>query len=200
MGSGVRYQFTLLRMDLFNNVVKFLEEACVLELFGADARQDFTRKPAALVIGVDDFEVAAFDLDDQPHFLRKLELVPIVLRPAINEVADLNWTGFHTFVTVWTAQTNSGIDARSIWAFGPQAAQSGRRGMLNERNVISSASYDSNRPFKGFPIPSSSLMTSVAWIRPMVPGNTPSTPASSQLGASSGGAASAQTQRKHGPS
>jgi len=70
--------------------VKFFEEACVLESFGPDARQRFAREPAALVVGIDDYEVAAFDLDDQPHFLRKLELVPIVLRPAINEIADLN--------------------------------------------------------------------------------------------------------------
>ena len=44
-------------------------------------------------------------------------------------------------------------------------------------------------PTSGSPNPSSNLIVSTAWIEPTMPGRTPSTPASAQLGASSAGAA-----------
>ena len=45
----------------------------------------------------------------------------------------------------------------------------------------------SSRPDQRSPMPSSSLIASVAWSRPIMPGTTPSTPATEQPGASSGG-------------
>ena len=53
------------------------------------------RKPAALVVGVEDFKIAAFDFDDQPHLFRELELVTMILRPAIDKIADVDWAGLH---------------------------------------------------------------------------------------------------------
>src|SRR5262249_37716729 len=101
----------------------------------------FTRKPAPFVVAIEDFEVAAFDFDDQPQLFRQLELVAIIFRSAVNEVADVDWASLHPqFDVVCTAHTNSGIDARSIPASGPQAAQAGSRRNLSSRNVISRAS------------------------------------------------------------
>src|SRR6516162_7718384 len=140
MSSVVRHQLALLRVDLLNKVVELFEEPRIVELFRPNAGEDLAGKPASFVVRVEEFEVAAFDFDDQPHHFRKLELVPIVFGSAISEIADVDFAGLHPLAVVWTAHTNSGIDARSIWAFGPQAAQSGRRPTLNARNVISSAS------------------------------------------------------------
>ena len=42
----------------------------------------------------------------------------------------------------------------------------------------------------GSPTPRISLIVSVAWITPMTPGSTPSTPPSAQLGTSPGGGGS----------
>ena len=80
-------------------------------------------------------------------------------------------------------------------AFGPHAGQLGSRRTLKLRNDSSSASYASRRPTSGSPRSSSSLIASSAWIDPMMPGSTPSTPASAQLGASSGGGGSGSRQR-----
>ena len=44
------------------------------------------------------------------------------------------------------------------------------------------------------------LIVSSAWIDPMMPGSTPSTPASAQLGASSAGGGSGTMSRYVGPS
>jgi len=140
MCPAVRYQFTLLRVDLLNKVVELFEEPRIVELFRPNAGEDLAGKPASFVVRVEEFEVAAFDFYDQPHHFRELKLVPIVFGSAISEIADVDFAGLHPLAVVWTAHTNSGIDARSIWAFGPQAAQSGRRPTLNARNVISSAS------------------------------------------------------------
>ena len=46
------------------------------------------------------------------------------------------------------------------------------------------------RPINDSPRPSSNLIVSRAWIEPTIPGKTPSTPASAQLGASSAGGGS----------
>ena len=45
----------------------------------------------------------------------------------------------------------------------------------------------SSRPTSGSPMPEQDLEGLVAWSRPMMPGTTPSTPATEQPGASSGG-------------
>ena len=47
----------------------------------------------------------------------------------------------------------------------------------------------------GSPRPRRSLIVSIAWIDPMMPGRTPSTPASAQEGASSAGGGSGIMQR-----
>src|SRR5262249_61943064 len=83
-------KFALLRMDLLNKVVQFLQKRFVVEVFRPDASESFARKPAALVVGVEDLEIASFDFDDQPHFFRKLELVPIVLRSAVDKGTDVD--------------------------------------------------------------------------------------------------------------
>ena len=64
---------------------------------------------------------------------------------------------------------------------------------LGER--AASASKSSSRPTSGSPIPSASFSASVAWIEPITPGRTPSTPPSAQLGASSGGGGCGNRQR-----
>jgi hypothetical protein len=44
-----------------------------------------------------------------------LELVTIVLRSAVDEVADVDWAGLHPrFDVVCTEHTNSGMDERSM--------------------------------------------------------------------------------------
>jgi len=140
MHSFFGNEFAFERMKPFDHVVQLLEKRGVADLIGSDSRQGFARKPAAFVAWIEDFEIAAFDFDDQPNFFGKLELVTIVLRSAIDKVADVDWTGLHPRFEAWTAHTNSGIDARSMCAFGPHVAQLGSRGVLNFRNVISRAS------------------------------------------------------------
>ena len=73
--------------------------------------------------------------------------------------------------------------------------QSGSGGSRISRKRIASASKCSRRPASGSPMPSSSLIASVACSRPITPGSTPSTPASLQLGAASGGGGSGNRQR-----
>src|SRR3954464_15230257 len=68
-----------------------------------------------------------------------------------------------------------------------QIGQSGSRRTFSSVVVASSASYISSRPMSGSPAPVTSLMTSVACSRPIVPGSTPSTPLAPQEGASSAG-------------
>ena len=58
------------------------------------------------------------------------------------------------------------------------------------RNCMRSASNRSSRPISGSPMPRMSLIASVAWITPISPGSTPSTPPSAQLGTSPGGGGS----------
>jgi hypothetical protein len=59
-------------------------------LLRSDSRQGFAGEPATFVAGIENFEIAAFDFDDQPNFFGKLELVTIVLRSAIDKVADVD--------------------------------------------------------------------------------------------------------------
>ena len=134
------HEFAFERVEPLDHVVQLFEKRGVGDLIGTNASKGLTGKPAAFVAGIEDFEIAAFDFDDQPNFFGKLELVTIVLRSAIDKVADVDWTGLHPRFEVCTAHTNSGIDARSMCAFGPHVAQLGSRGVLNFRNVISRAS------------------------------------------------------------
>src|SRR5438034_5561877 len=71
--------------------------------------------------------------------------------------------------------------------FEPQMGHSGFLRSFNSRNFIWSASNTSNRPISVSSFPSSSLSVSIAWIEPMIPGRTPSTPPSAQDGTSPGG-------------
>jgi hypothetical protein len=82
---------------------------------------------------------------------------------------------------------------RSRFSHVTWLAGSGRR--LNTRNSISVVSTDRMRPMSGSPRPRSTLIVSSAWIDPMMPGSTPSTPASAQLGASSAGGGSGTMSR-----
>src|SRR5206468_1422012 len=69
----------------------------------------------------------------------------------------------------------------------PQTGHEGSLRNLTSLNSVSSASKRSRRPTSGSPIPSRSLIVSFACSEPTMPGSTPSTPPSAQLGASSGG-------------
>src|SRR6185312_3766006 len=89
-----------------------------------------------------------------------------------------------------TAQTSAYVGRSSGCACSPQAGQFGSRKRRSSLNSPASASYVIRRPTNGSPIPSSTLIVSVACNRPMIPGSTPSTPASAQLGASAGGGGS----------
>src|SRR5262245_19622427 len=156
-------QFALQRAHPLDEVVKSFQKGRVGYLLRADTRDSLSREPTALVVGIEDLKVASLDLDNQPEFLRKLELVTVVLRSAVDEIADVDRTGLHPRLeVVCTAHTNSGIDAKSIWAFGPQAEQAGSRRILNCLNVISRASYMRRRPDSVVPRFSRSLMASVA--------------------------------------
>ena len=52
---------------------------------------------------------------------------------------------------------------------------------------------------KRFPFLKMNLRTSVAWINPIIPGTTPRTPASFQLGTEPEGGGSGKRQRRQGP-
>ena len=91
-----RDQFAFKGVDLLDQVVKLFEEGFVFE-FGAGPDDGFLGKPAALVTGIEDFEIAAFDLDDQPQLLGELEGVSIVFRSAVDEIADVNGTGLQAY-------------------------------------------------------------------------------------------------------
>src|SRR5437763_7511776 len=107
------------------------EKRGIIELFGPDAGNGLTGKPAPFVVGVKNLVVAAFDFDDQPELLGELKLVSIVLRSAVDKIADVDGTGLHPRAeAACTEQTNSGIADKSIWAFGPQAAHAGSRRSL----------------------------------------------------------------------
>src|SRR5690348_15725985 len=140
-----------------------LEKPGIVDRFGAHARDGLPRKPAALVVQVEDFEIAALDFDDQPQLLGELKLVPIVLRSAVDKIADVDGACLHPRAeVVCTEQTNSGIALRSMCAFGPQVAHAGSRRSLNFRNDISRASYNSRCPHSVVPMFNSNLITSVA--------------------------------------
>src|SRR5262249_42730841 len=101
------YQFALQSVHPFNKVVETFKKCAVTRLLGANANEHFAGKPAPFIVGIQDLEIAAFDFDDQPQLFGKLQLVSIVFRSAIDEVADVNWTRLHPRVeAVCTAQTN----------------------------------------------------------------------------------------------
>src|SRR5881398_1632380 len=78
----------------------------------------------------------------------------------------------------------------------PQTGQFGSRRRLTSLNSVASASKRSSRPTSGSPIPRQSLSASLACSEPTMPGSTPSTPPSAQLGASSGGGVVDQVSRR----
>ena len=78
VGAVAGNEFTFVRVDLLNKVVKFLEKRRVIEI-RADTSDGIAGQPATLVIAVQNFEVAAFDFDDQPKLFGEFELVSIVL-------------------------------------------------------------------------------------------------------------------------
>ena len=121
-----------------SNVIELLKERLVVE-FRLHSRHGFTGQPAALVVGIKDLEVVAFDFDHQPQLGSELELVTVVFRSAVNEVADVDGVLFQCY-RLLTAQTKSGIASRSICALAPHEAQFGSRRILNVRKDIDSAS------------------------------------------------------------
>src|SRR3954454_20187839 len=91
-------------------------------------------------------------------------------------------------VSTLTPSTWNGTPAfRAATAASEQTGQFGSRRSLSSVNSVSRASNRSSRPASVSPMPSSTLRTSFAWSRPMIPGTTPRTPATEQPGASSGG-------------
>ena len=75
------------------------------------------------------------------------------------------------------------------------AGQFGSRRILKVRKLASSASYVSRRPERESPRPSNCLIASIACNEPMIPGSTPSTPASAHDGAISAGGGSGNMHR-----
>src|SRR5438128_2225174 len=69
----------------------------------------------------------------------------------------------------------------------PQVGQPGSRRSLSSRNLVASASNINRRPARFLPMPRMIFTASVACRMPTTPGSTPSTPASWQEGAMSGG-------------
>jgi len=96
MDTVIANDLRLQRVDLLHEVVKLFKEGGVIHL-RPNFRDGVAWKPAAFIVGVEDFEVAAFDFDDQPQLLRELKLISIVLRSAVNEVADVNGVWFGLF-------------------------------------------------------------------------------------------------------
>src|SRR4029079_16725964 len=87
-----------------------------------------------------------------------------------------------------TPAVGSGLPAlRASTAASEQTGQFGSRRSWSSVNSVSSASNSTSRPASVVPIPSSTLRASLVWSRPKMPGTTPSTPATEQPGASSGG-------------
>ena len=95
-----------------------------------------------------------------------------------------------------TPSTWNGTPAsRAATAASEQTGQFGSRRSFSSVNSVSRASNRSSRPASVSPIPSRTLSASVAWSRPRMPGTTPSTPATEQPGASSGGGGVGYRQR-----
>jgi hypothetical protein len=154
-------EFAFEGVNFFDDVVELFEERAVVEL-GAHPCKRLARQPAPFIVGVEDFEIVTFDFDDQPQLFRELELVTMVFGSAVNEIADVKWAGLQPYQAVCTAQTNPGIDSRSICALGPHVAQFGSRFSLYCRNDMSKASYRSKRPDNVVPILRRILIASVA--------------------------------------
>ena len=89
-------QFAFQRVNFLDHVVEPLEKCDVIEVFRTKAGDRLAGKPAALVVGVKNFEVAAFDFDDQPQLLGQLKLVFVILRSAINEITDVDGVWLNT--------------------------------------------------------------------------------------------------------
>ncbi len=60
----------------------------------------FEWQPVTFVVRIEDFEIAAFDFDDHPQLRAELELVSIVFRSTIDEVADVDRVCFQFLSSV----------------------------------------------------------------------------------------------------
>src|SRR5882724_11529313 len=69
----------------------------------------------------------------------------------------------------------------------PHTGQLGFLRSFSSRNFIPRASKSSKRPMRLSPRPRISLMVSIAWMEPTIPGRTPRTPPSAQQGTRPGG-------------
>lgn len=69
------------------------------------------------------------------------------------------------------------------FCFSPQVEQSARRRSFSSPKRVSCASKVNNLPTRGSPYPTRILRASFACIEPTIPGSTPRTPASPQVGA-----------------
>jgi hypothetical protein len=76
-------------VEFFDEIVKFFKKRGVVQ-FGADLYHGIARKPAALVVGVENLEIASLNFDHQPQLFRELKLVSIMFGSAVDEVADMD--------------------------------------------------------------------------------------------------------------
>src|SRR3990172_1869436 len=83
--------------------------------------------------------------------------------------------------------------------WSPQTGQSGFLRNRSSRNFIRRASKTSRRPTRVSPFPRRTLMASIAWIDPTIPGRTPRTPPSAHEGTRPGGGGPPDRARKQGP-
>ena len=84
---------------------------------------------------------------------------------------------------VWgSAQESAGADSSVILGSSPHTGQAGFFATGISRSRAPQASSIARRPSSGCPPPITSLSASAACIVPMIPGSTPSTPASAQEG------------------
>jgi hypothetical protein len=96
--SVVGNEFALVGVHLLDRVVQLLWESGVRE-FRARARERLAGKPAALIVGVKNLEIASFDFDNQPQLFRELKLVSIVAGSAVDKIADVDWSGLQSLLS-----------------------------------------------------------------------------------------------------
>ena len=96
MCAVIGNEFALVGVHLLDEVVEFFEKRRIIQLRPRSCER-VTRKPAALVIGIKNFEIASFDFDDQPQLLRELKLVSIVGGSAVYKIADMDRSGLQPY-------------------------------------------------------------------------------------------------------
>ena len=106
-------EFTLQGVNFLDDVIEFLGKGRIVHL-RMHPNDGLAGQPAAFIVGIENLEIAALDLDYQSQLLGEPELVPMVLGPAIDKIADVDCIALQACAVAGAAQTNSAIDARSI--------------------------------------------------------------------------------------